>query len=297
MTVLSSSGVFAVSSSSNRVDTVARARPVCPFPTCLSRIKNFSSIKSLCNHINSCHHFQPDMLSPVCEPIRNFLSQNESAWFCLDCQKAVATKQSSCCRRFRNEPQQIDSASISIVSSDYSSPQEVPLVIPIDVQNFKLVDCLDPTLFFTQLRLLNQPTIQSIPKKCRVPFVEEYNKLLLRVLENIQDLEAHARFQAFPKCVLCPAPQVARTARHQERVSRRDAQFKYTSDCLRTWSSGDLGIESLWLRLLSSTRQSFSRSNISNNNIRRCKKFASLGRFSDATKTLTISEGLTPCCC
>jgi len=59
-------------------------------------------------------------------------------------------------------------------------------------------------LFFTQLRLLNQPTIQSIPKKCRVPFVEEYNKLLLRVLENNQDLEAHARFQAFPKCVLCP---------------------------------------------------------------------------------------------
>ena len=147
MTVLSSSGVIAASSSSNRVDTVARAHPVCPFPTCQSRIKTFSSIKSLCNNINSCHHFLPDMLS-LLEPIQN-LSQNESAWFCLDCQKAVATKQSSCCRRFRNEPQQIDSASISIVSSDYSSPQEVPLVIPIDVQNFKLVDCLDPTLFFT----------------------------------------------------------------------------------------------------------------------------------------------------
>ena len=144
-------------------------------------------------------------------------------------------------------------------------------------------------MFFTQLRLLNQPTIQSIPKKCRVPFVEEYNKLLLRVLENIQDLEAHARFQAFPKCVLCPAPQVARTARHQERVSRRDVQFKYTSDCLRTWSSGDLVIESFLLQLLFSTRQSFSRSNISNNNIGRCKEFASLGRFSDATKTLMSS--------
>ena len=101
----------------------------------------------------------------------------------------------------------------------------MPLAIPVDVQNFKLVDCLDLTLFSTQLRLLNQPTIQSIPKKCRVPFVEEYKKLLLRVVENIQDLEAHARFQAFPKCVLCPAPQVSKTARHQERVSRRDAEF------------------------------------------------------------------------
>ena len=67
----------------------------------------------------------------------------------------------------------------------------MPLVaIPVDVQNFKLVDYLDPTLFFNQLqlRLLNQPTIQSIPKKGRVPFVEEYNKLLLRILENNQDL-------------------------------------------------------------------------------------------------------------
>jgi len=83
----------------------------------------------------------------------------------------------------------------------------VPLVaIPVDVQNFKLVDYLDPTLFFNQLqlRLLNQPTIQSIPKKGRVPFVEEYNKLLLRVLENNQDLEAHARFKPSPNvyCVL-----------------------------------------------------------------------------------------------
>ena len=51
MTVLSSSGVIAALSSSNRVDTVTRARPVCPFPTCRSRIKTFSSIKSLCNHI------------------------------------------------------------------------------------------------------------------------------------------------------------------------------------------------------------------------------------------------------
>jgi len=64
MTVLSNSGVIVASSSSNRVDTVTRARQVCLFPTCRSRIKTFYSIKSLCNHINSCQMYCLHFASP-----------------------------------------------------------------------------------------------------------------------------------------------------------------------------------------------------------------------------------------
>jgi hypothetical protein len=98
-----------------------------------------------------------------------------------------------------------------------------------------------------------------------------------------QTLNAHARLQMFPICVLRHCPR-SRSGRHD-----KNAQHKYTLSLLNTWTQSDDGKRVHANRPGSLGVNSSDPSSIARKNLHKCCKLVQFGRLSDACTILGSS--------
>jgi hypothetical protein len=106
-----------------------------------------------------------------------------------------------------------------------------------------------------------------------------------------QPLNAHARLQMFPLCVLRHCPR-SRSGRHD-----KNAQHKYTLSLLNKWTQSDDDKRELWdeVRQLHASRpvslrvNSSDSSSIARKRLHKCRKMVPFGRLSDACTVLGSS--------
>ena len=147
----------------------------------------------------------------------------------------------------------------------------------------------DPLSFdsvFDCIRRIDSPTLNHIPKRCRGLWGAALREALNLVLKFPHSLDAHARLQMLPKCVLMRKPK-----------SLKGISFNaYLRPRIQKWMADDAGKAALWKDLRDlyedmQTTQVFRSLNCTQQNINRCKKLVSLGRLSAAAAALT-SEGV-----
>ena len=243
----------------------------------------FKTLRPLLNHIQLSHLTRSAsvVLSDANRPYLLSILEASSSFLCQKCLRIwPQTKRCSCDMVFNGQSRVCGSLfSVAAPALPFTSSASADYdMSTIQTDDFKPFSEF-PDIFL-KLRQLTINSVDYVPNRLRSLFGKLLLELVEELVRNPESLDRAALLQIFPLCILNQPDKKSRESKGSNQIFRNR---------LLDWQAGGDKRRQLFVGLVSKELQSIGNSRLSQSqqNIRRCKKLISLGRFGDATKSLS----------